>query len=310
MATETTGTATQDNENWLEVGDAIDDTASTADTAELQQDDDQTADETEESAADTTPEADTADQPENADGDTEPDGEKPDAKEQTDQFVLKHLDETRTVSRDEAVQLAQKGLDYDRVRQKYDEQSESLKELDSLKQYKETVSAKIKFMEEFATKNGYHSMDEMFDVIQASQIAEQTGISQEAALKQVHLDRREQELAAKEAKLTQEKTAQTSAADQQKAAEAKRQADFTEFSKSEYGKIEATKIPQEVWQTYNAGGCTLVQAYMAYENAQLKTELAAQEKNADNKRRSAGSRKTAGAGQKKDPWEAAWDANP
>jgi hypothetical protein len=35
-------------------------------------------------------------------------------------FTLKHLGEVRTVGRDEVITLAQKGLDYDRIRGKYD----------------------------------------------------------------------------------------------------------------------------------------------------------------------------------------------
>ena len=39
---------------------------------------------------------------------------------ETDLFTLKHLDERRTVNREEVIALAQKGLDYDRIRAKYD----------------------------------------------------------------------------------------------------------------------------------------------------------------------------------------------
>lgn len=38
-------------------------------------------------------------------------------------FTLKHLGEVTTVGRDEVITLAQKGLDYDRIRRKYDEAS-------------------------------------------------------------------------------------------------------------------------------------------------------------------------------------------
>lgn len=39
-------------------------------------------------------------------------------------FILKHLDRTLNVGRDEVIKLAQKGLDYDRVKAKYSELSE------------------------------------------------------------------------------------------------------------------------------------------------------------------------------------------
>ncbi len=42
------------------------------------------------------------------------------AKESDPTFALKHLDEVKTVGRDEVVSLAQKGMDYDRIREKLD----------------------------------------------------------------------------------------------------------------------------------------------------------------------------------------------
>lgn len=254
-------------------------------------------------AEDTASEADEADQPEQQEGETETEADEPDAEKQADQFTLKHLDETKTVSKDEVVQLAQKGMDYDRVRQKYDEQTSSL---NMLKAEKDAADGKIGYLENFAKDAGYRSLDDMIDDVKAGQIAEQTGVDKAVAMRQVQLDRREAALAEKEARQQQAKTAQASAAEQQAATEAKRQTDFQEFAGSEYGRLDPKDIPTEVWQTYNAGGCTLVQAYMQHENAQLKAQMAAKAKNAENKQRSAGSRKSAGAGQKTDPWADAW----
>jgi hypothetical protein len=47
-------------------------------------------------------------------------------------FTLKHLDEIRTVGRGEVITLAQKGLDYDRIRGKYDEAAAALSKRDGL----------------------------------------------------------------------------------------------------------------------------------------------------------------------------------
>ena len=44
-----------------------------------------------------------------------------DAEPKADQFTLKHLDEVKVVGRDEVVSLAQKGMDYDRIRGKLNE---------------------------------------------------------------------------------------------------------------------------------------------------------------------------------------------
>jgi hypothetical protein len=62
---------------------------------------------------------------EEQDGDDEPEADAAGRSGMTDSgsdqsFTLKHLSEVRTVGRDEVITLAQKGLDYDRIRGKYD----------------------------------------------------------------------------------------------------------------------------------------------------------------------------------------------
>lgn len=54
--------------------------------------------------------------------DTAENGEVPEAEslpENEGEFTLKHLDRTLSVDRDEVIRLAQKGLDYDRVKSRY-----------------------------------------------------------------------------------------------------------------------------------------------------------------------------------------------
>ena len=67
-----------------------------------------------------------ADQPESQEPPEEgQNGDKPTQRE-TDQFLLKHLGNERTVTREEIIPLAQKGLDYDRVRAKLTEQQKCI----------------------------------------------------------------------------------------------------------------------------------------------------------------------------------------
>ena len=59
--------------------------------------------------------------------DTAENGEVPEAEslpENEGEFTLKHLDRTLSVDRDEVIRLAQKGLDYDRVKSRYSELKE------------------------------------------------------------------------------------------------------------------------------------------------------------------------------------------
>jgi hypothetical protein len=59
-------------------------------------------------------------------------------------FTLKHLDEVRTVGRDEVVRLAQQGMDYDRVRS----------ERDQLRKYRDELGPALEMVRDFAGKSG------------------------------------------------------------------------------------------------------------------------------------------------------------
>lgn len=89
------------------------------DEAELSSDADEEA---ETGAENTDPEnAEDADRQNGEEGESTDNNEPKDDNAETDRFQLKHLDEVKTVNRDEVIVLAQKGMDYDRIRGKYDE---------------------------------------------------------------------------------------------------------------------------------------------------------------------------------------------
>lgn len=208
-------------------------------------------------AADSAPESEPADQPDKPKGEAEPEPEAKEAGKQTDQFVLKHLDDTRTVSRDEVITLAQKGMDYDRIRQKLDEQAGEKTELEG----------RLRALNDLAAAGGFKTADDLLEDVQASMLAVEKGIDK---------------------------------------AEEKRNADFAEFLSSEY-KGEAEKIPKEVWDSYNKGGVSLLQAFRAYDNHRLKVELEALKKSAENKARSTGSLTTTGKPSAQDEFDRAWN---
>lgn len=253
------------------------------------------AEEETETTEETAPETDTADQQEQPEG--EPDKEEPEVEDkpkETDQFTLKHLDEVKTVSRDEVVTLAQKGMDYDRLRSKSEERYAML-EVEKSK-----ADERLAIFNEIAKQGGFRDVDELAENTLAQQLAEREGIDTAAALKQIRLDKRERELAAKEQKLSAEKDTKS-----------KVDADAKAFIEK-YPNIDFATIPKEVWDKVN-GGDTLVTAYgdyitdkaqkeLAAENERLKAELEATKKNADNKARSTGSATTAGEDPVKDPW--------
>lgn len=163
-----------------------------------------------------------ADSGENADRqDAAAEDTAPEAEAETDRFTLKHLDEVRTVSRDEVIALAQKGLDYDRIRAKY-------------------------------------------DALRADQ---------------------------------PESAGQKSPV-QEPAAEAGRQRSFLRFS-LEFPQVKAEEIPAEIWRDFAAGKGDLADLFARHENRQLKAQLAAERQNQENRKKSTGSRATAGSAMSK-----------
>lgn len=238
-----------------------------------------------------TPETDPADQQEPVEGEDDT-GET--EKEETDQFTLKHLDEVKTVSKEEVVTLAQKGMDYDRLKQKSEERYMALES------EKKLVESRIAIFDEIAKQGGFSDVGELIDNIQAEQLAQRTGVDTETALQQVRLERREKALAEKEKQLTSEKTSRNKVDEDARA--------FVE----KHPNVDFGAIPKEVWDKVNAGE-SLLSAYdgfmadkeqkeLAAENERLKAELEAAKKNAENKARSTGSATSAGKDSVSDPW--------
>lgn len=215
--------------------------------------------------------------------DTEPE-EATEAPEQTDGqseadqlFTLKHLDETRQVGRHEVIALAQKGMDYDRIRQDRDNARAEAARLSEL----ET------FLQELAAPGGM-TVDELMDRTRANMLAEQKGIDQETALERVRLDRERRAL-----------DADRQAGAQQASEQQRMQESMDRFIKG-HPDLDAKDIPREVWEAF-AAGKDLGDAYALHEAKTLRETLAEREKelealrqNQKNKARSTGSQTTAG----------------
>ena len=242
----------------------------------------------------------THDEAEQADGAEPAEDVTPDEGDQT--FTLNYLGAEKVVSKDEAVTLAQKGMDYDRIRQKHEE---TLSELT-------TAKDKLSFFEQIAGSRGT-TLDQFIDEVAAEQLAAREGIDPAVALGRVQIERERKQLEAEKAKLAK-------GADEQATAEKKRQADIEAFQKEYpdvFAKIATDKnaIPAAVWEDVNKGE-SLVAAYAKYERAQLKAELERAKAEAEqikqkqiNKSRSTGSQATKGAGSERDLIDMLWDEN-
>ena len=138
-------------------------------------------------------------------------------------YTLKHLDEVRTVSRDKVIELAQKGLDYDRVRAKLESARDRLAEYERW----------------LGEVSGGKRPEEFRDELSARALAEREGIELDAALERVRSGR----------------SAQTGA-ERPDGARAKREVrEFFAAHPEAAAKLVSDRgaIPDEVWRRVRAG---------------------------------------------------------
>lgn len=228
------------------------------------------------------------------DDQTEPD----DGEAESDQtFTLKHLGEVKVVGRDEVITLAQKGLDYDRIRSK----------LDALNAEKTKADEVVAFVNELAQLQGMTDITEFIDATRAKLLADKEGIDEKTALERVKLNRERTALQSQKAEAERQKSEQDAAAE-------KRHAEIMEFLEA-YPQIDPAKIPQEVWRAVAAGE-RLLTAYRNYELtsenttlrqrvSELERALATERKNQENRIKTTGSRQSAGGKKERDFLE--WD---
>ena len=201
------------------------------------------------------------------------------ARQEADQsFQLKHMDEVRTVGREEVIALAQKGLDYDRIRGK-------LEQRDQIDSEDQEAAALIRAMAEKAGMG----LSDFLDATAAAQRCKPDRSDYDAVLAQVKLERKERGISAREDALN----AAQQQEQERRQADQRRQADIQSFLRS-FPDVKADTIPKAVWAEV-AKGRSLTEAYAVYQAEQPRRELETERQNAKNAARSAGSRATAGA---------------
>lgn len=206
--------------------------------------------------------------------------------EEADQFLeLKHMDEVRKVSREEAKTLAQKGLDYDRIRGERDAMQ---KDYAQLKKYEN-------FLNEL--KGDFPSIDAMMTDTRARMLAEKEGISYADAVAKVGV----MQQGSQPQQQTQAQPGQLKvpAVDQ-----------FVQ----KYPGVKAEEIPQTVWDEVKRTG-DLVGAYENYQNTKVKDEkiknleleIETLKQNQKNAARSTGSASSSGKTSGKSLIQQLWD---
>ena len=211
--------------------------------------------------------------------------------DQGEVFTLKHLGEERTVGRDEVIKLAQQGMDYDRIREKWDAVKDDVPKLRMYEGFlKELADSRGSDIESLIDETRTRAMiaraeanGEKLDPAAAAAMAVRARMTEPEAVSEEEVKRNDAMIS-----------------------------DFVAI----YGNtVQATDIPQEVWDEANRTG-SLVVPYQRWENGKLKEEnerLKAEAEQAKqqrkNKERSAGSSKSEGSAAARDSFDEGWDGS-
>lgn len=221
---------------------------------------------------------------------TEPEDAQKDGEEL---FTLKVNKQERHVTRDEVISLAQKGADYDRVKQQYADSQQTIQALqekaDALDKHRDLLD-----ILDMVAKGSNSTPDQLVESLYVS-FRKSAGASEDAAKLELKNARLDKELSAMKGQA--EKTDKAQKTDE---ASSRFQRDMEEFEK-EYPDVKLDdelvgKLAEDI-----KSGLSLTAAYRRMERAQqadrvaeLERQLAAEKQNKKNKRASPGSQKDSG----------------
>lgn len=241
-----------------------------------------------------------AEQPEEEQEESKEEQSQPDAQTEKPEefFDLKFNKEIRKVNRQEMTELAQKGLNHDRIL----EQRDTLQRQNAeLLKFREENEGLIGFLDA-AAKNAGTDRNTFLQSIRENAYVSQ-GLSRDAAHERVLREDAEQRLSKSDRREAERAQTQRNIEQQQAA----QRQDIERFLKL-YKDIDPNSIPKEVWDEVRNGE-TLVTAYGRYENRKLsesnrklQESINAMKQNEKNKQKSVGSMKTEGKETAKDPF--------
>ena len=235
-----------------------------------------------------------ADQPAAPETETPP--EQSAEEERADQpqlFTLKYRGEQLQVTQDEMVALAQKGRDYDTVRQ----------ERDQLLQYRQEADQALELVRGYAQRNGM-TVGDYLDYCRRRELMSQ-GINEQTANAQIAVEKQQAALQRQNAEAAAARRQQEAEADQARQRQEAQRKDFAAFLGA-YPGVKTTEIPKEVWEKV-AQGESLVSAYTMHRNRQLEAELAAERQNRKNQQRTTGSLSDPAGGDRQDDIDRWWN---
>lgn len=220
----------------------------------------------------------------------------PEKEAPSDLLTLKHMGSEVQVDRQRATELAQMGLDYDRVRGQRDE---FRRQAEELRQYQAETSELVDFLRDLAKSSGM-SPQQLMDEVRVNQYVQQDNVSKETARERVAREKAERRLQAQEAGRLHGLSPQE-----------RMQKDIREFYQS-FPDVRPQEIDQSVWDDVRRGK-PLAGAYQDFlyrkasrekdqEIQRLRSELSARNQNRDNRARTIGSQRTGALENGRDPF--------
>ena len=231
------------------------------------------------------------------DGNSE-NAEKPGGDTNADQtFTIKVNKEERTVGIDEMKALAQKGADYDRIKEQNAQKQQTTDTLQAKLDGISSQQGALDILGIVAEKSG-STLEQLAESLYVN-FRKTAGASEETAREELKSAKLEKELNAFKAQKTQQQ-------EQQSGGEARAKQDLADFQR-EYPDVPITEELVDKLMPDIQSGMSLSAAYRKYEKAQdaeriadLERKLAAEKKNAENKKKSPGSQIDSGSRQKAD----------
>lgn len=226
-------------------------------------------------------------------------GEKPDSGTEQ-KFTLKVNKEEKEVSLEEMTALAQKGADYDRIKERDAKSQQTIQELQAQIDGFTAKQGVLDVLDIIAKKSG-SSLEQLAESLYIN-FRKSGGASEDAAREELKSAKLEKELGA----LKSQQTKQQEKASEE---ESRAQREMEQF-RSEYPDVELTEELVDKLVPDVQKGMTLSAAYRKMEKAQeaekiaeLERKLAAKQQNAKNRRSSPGSQQDSGGSRSKDPFD-------
>lgn len=221
---------------------------------------------------------------------TDPDADLP------EKITIKHLKGDMEIQRSDIRGMLQKGVDYERVQKQRDA---AVKQLQEHAKWRQDHEGMIRSLESVAKQTG----TDLSGIVKKLRVNlyRGNGATEAEALARVEKEDAEAKLTAMQQRTTE---AQRHQAEQQ----SRVQREYMEFHRR-FPDVRIENVPQSVIQKSSTGELSLANAYQAHlydqlkaENQRLQQSLDARKQNEKNRQNSLGSAKTAGKGEKADPF--------